>query len=287
MPSIHSLPRTRSTRETLLCLHCSGGTGRQWRALTGPMEPYFDLLLPDLLGYAEPGSWSPGARLSLDDETERLRPLLAGAREPVHVLGHSYGGAVALQMALRWPGSVASLTLYEPVRFALLFGAIEPTDEAATIVAARNQIMATADRFALAVRSGRPEEAAAMFADYWGGAGTWSAMDPRRRRNQAALMPKVFAEFHALLSDRVPASAYAALTMPVRLLDGTGSPSPARIVVRQLADRLPRATTVTMVGLDHMGPIKAVEQVRRHLPPWLQLAETNPRHDRRVELAAA
>ena len=87
--------------------------------------------------------------------------------------------------------------------------------------------MATADRFALAVRSGRLEEAAAMFADYWGGAGTWSTMDPRRRRNQAALMPKVFAEF------------------------------------------------------------KAVEQVRRHLPPWLQFAETNPRHDRRAELAAA
>ena len=271
MSSFHSLPSARTGRPGVLCLHCSGSSGRQWRSLTAPLAARFDIHTPDLLGYATPGGWAAGARVTLDDEAERLSGLLADAVGAVHLPGHSYGGAVALQMALRWPERVASLTLYEPVRFALLLGpTVGSVDKAVDTADARYQIVTTGNRFALAVLSGRLDEAAEMFANYWGGPGTWAAMDARRRQLQRALMPKVHAEFQALFSDRVPASAYEGLAMPVRLIGGTNSPLPARAVMRQLAAWLPRASTVTVVGLNHMGPINAPERVRAHLPAWLQ-----------------
>ncbi|HYI83295.1 MAG TPA: alpha/beta hydrolase [Acetobacteraceae bacterium] len=282
MSTIHSLPHAEAGRPTVLCLHCSGGSGRQWRPLSTPLSQYFNFRAPDLLGYASPGSWRPGAMVSLDDEAERLAGFMTAADQPVHLLGHSYGAAVALQLALRWPERVASMTLYEPVRFALLTD-VEGASaaEKARASEARYQITTAANRFSLAVMSGRREEAAERFVDFWGGPGSWAAMDQRHRQLQMAATPKVHAEYQALMADGVRGSAYESLTMPVHLIGGTSSPLPVREVMRRLAARVPHAATVSIIGLGHMGPVVAAGRVRAHLPEWLQAPE------RSAELQAA
>ena len=111
---------------------------------------------------------------------------VAGSTAPVHLVGHSYGGAVALQFALRWPGRVASLTLYEPARFALLTAAgAAGAAEAARAADARHEITTIANRFGLAVVSGRLHEAAELFADYCAA----SQIDDRR-------LNRLFDELH-------------------------------------------------------------------------------------------
>ena len=59
---------------------------------------------------------------------------------PVHLVGHSYGGAVALRVARERPGQIASMILYEPVALHVLKTAGEagePTaDEVGAISAA-------------------------------------------------------------------------------------------------------------------------------------------------------
>ncbi len=78
------------------------------------------VLAPDRLGQTPGERWPADRPTSFDAEAEHLAAALAAAPGPVHLFGHSYGGAVAMQMALRWPERVARLTLYEPTRFALL-----------------------------------------------------------------------------------------------------------------------------------------------------------------------
>lgn len=270
MPASTTAARGHGSRPALLCLHCSSGSSRQWRALTTPLAEHLDVRTPDLIGYAVPGRWPGGVPVSLDDEADRVMETLGAIDAPVHLLGHSYGGAVALQMALRHPGRFASMTLYEPVRFAVLFGDHAGDADAAEIEAARYEIVTAGNRFGLTVMSGRHEEAAELFTGYWAGAPAWHAMDERRRRLQTALMPKVHAEYLAVFSDRVPADAWSSLDIPVRLIGGTRSPRPARAVMKQLARRLPRATTVSLADVGHMGPITHADQVRASLPPWLQ-----------------
>ena len=159
-------PRARAL-ERLICLHCSGGTGRLWQPMVGTLGDRFEVLTPELLGYAGGTRWPTGTPVSLDAEAHALAPLLQ--RGPVHLLGHSYGGAVALQVALRWPERVLSLTLYEPSRFALLFR------RAATQEAAE-AIVGVGRRIGMAVLSGRSEEAAQRFVDYWGADGAWAQL---------------------------------------------------------------------------------------------------------------
>ncbi|HSW21774.1 MAG TPA: alpha/beta fold hydrolase, partial [Burkholderiaceae bacterium] len=204
--------------------------------------------------------WPTGTPVSLDAEAQALAPLLQ--RAPVHLVGHSYGGAVALQIALRWPERVRSLTLYEPVRFALLLR------EAATREAAE-AIVGVGRRIGMAVLSGRWSAAAERFVDYWTGDGDWSRMSERRRHALAARMPKVQAEFEALFADRVPAAAYRSLTMPVQCIGGSRSPLPVRQVLDVLAAQLPHAVCSTLAGLGHMGPVDAPLRVLAaaiHLP---------------------
>lgn len=252
MSTIHPISPSRPQRETLVCLHSSGSSGRQFDALAKALESRFRVVAPDLIGYGDRRRWPSGSPASLDDEAQAVAPLLSIA--PVHLFGHSYGGAVALQIALRWPERVRSLTLYEPVRFALLF-------RNARTEAAGESIVAVGRRIGLEVLSGAILAAAERFVDYWSGRGTWPRLGAARQQAIAERMTKVQAEFEALFADRVPAAAYGDLTMPVRLIGGTRSPLPARQVLDVLEEQLPNARRMTLDGAGHMGPLEAPERV--------------------------
>lgn len=233
----------RPLRETLVCLHASAASAREWDALVALLPPRLHALTPDLLGYAGPLRWPVGTAVSLDEEADAVAPLLPA--HGAHLFGHSYGGAVALQLALRRPERIRSLTLYEPARFALLAG--DP---------ALADLRRLAGRIGERVHAGRLHEAAEAFVDEGSGGGRWAALGARARQAVVRRMPKVDAEFGALFADRVPASAYTKLEMPVRLVGGSCSPPRAGQVLDRLARLLPAATRVTLAGLGHGGPIE-------------------------------
>jgi pimeloyl-ACP methyl ester carboxylesterase len=258
----HALPPNvdDDLRETLLCLHSSGSSGRQWAGFLPLFSPRLRVLAPELLGYGAAAAWPAGRPVSLDEEAERLQPLLGAGG--AHLFGHSYGGAVALQMALRWPRQVKSLTLFEPVRFALLM-------RHPATAASAEAIVAVGRRIGMEALAGALHAAAHRFVDYWSGDGAWAALGKRHQDALAARMPKVQAEFEALFTDPVPAAAYRALHMPVHLMGAERSPLPARQVMALLADELPQAGGVTLRGLGHMAPVTHAGRVAARLPDWL------------------
>ena len=245
-------------RDVLICLHCSASSGRQWSALAKSLADDLTVLTPELLGYAEPTGWPAGAPLSLDDEVEHLAPLVTAQAGRIHLLGHSYGAAVALQIALRWPDRIRSLTLYEPVRFRLLLDSPAMTPLAYEVIRLARSVQRMAGP--------APADAAARFVDYWSGEGAWAKTSPARQRALALRMPKVGAEFTAALEDGAQEADYARLRMPVRLLGGDRSPAPVRVILERLAHLLPDAERVTLAGLGHMGPIEAPERIALALP---------------------
>ncbi len=244
-------------RDTLICLHCSASSGRQWKALADSLAAELTVLTPDLLGYGRT-PWPAGAPLSLDDEVDHLAPLITAQAGRIHLLGHSYGGAVALQIALRWPDRIKSLTLYEPVRFRLLLDSPAMTPLAYEVIRLARSVQRMAGP--------APADAAARFVDYWSGEGAWAKTSPARQQALALRMPKVGAEFTAALEDGARDVDYARLPMPVRLIGGDRSPAPVRVVLERLAHLVPNADRVTLAGLGHMGPIEAPERVALAMP---------------------
>src|SRR5262245_39392119 len=105
--------------EPVILLHSSAGSSAQWRELAAMLSGRYRVLAPDLYGYG--GSpMPPDGAFTLAHEAEIVRALLQRAGGAAHLVGHSYGGAVALHVALRYGASVLSLALIEPVAFHLL-----------------------------------------------------------------------------------------------------------------------------------------------------------------------
>jgi pimeloyl-ACP methyl ester carboxylesterase len=255
---------TTSSR-TVVALHSSGAGARQWEPYRSLIDPAWRFVAPDLIGYDGATAWPVGGLTSLDAEARRVAEVMDGiGAVPMHLVGHSYGGSVALQVALRWPRRVASLTLFEPVRFALLRG----HDEAAW-----RDIVAAGRRIGGLALAGRMHESAQAFVDYWSGARAWRRLGPARQDAVARRMPKVQAEFEALFEDAVSPAEYGRLTMPLHLVCGRESPAPARRVAERLVQLHPHARLTRWPGADHMAPLTQVERFARLLPGALKLEQ--------------
>lgn len=85
-------------RHTVVCLHSSMSHGGQWRALANRLQQEFDVITPNLLGYC--GSANGFEQLQLEDEVAAVIAQIPTEANHLHLVGHSFGGAVALRLAI-------------------------------------------------------------------------------------------------------------------------------------------------------------------------------------------
>lgn len=233
--------------EPVLLIHSGGFTSRQWRRLAEQLAPHYRILAPDLLGYGTRGAWPDGEPFHFRQDVDLLESLLdAEGRAPAHLVGHSYGGFLALQLALRRPDLVRSIAAYEPVAFGVL-------DEIhdADILGALTRVKRTWDRDA----SGVDEDWLRQFVEWWNGPGAWERLNEETRAAFRAVGWKLFQEVMTLGADRTDAATYGAIAVPALFLGGETSPATERRVVEKLAAALPHGTARFFPGVGHMGPI--------------------------------
>ncbi|MGE0496145.1 MAG: alpha/beta hydrolase [Vulcanimicrobiota bacterium] len=244
--------------DTVLMLHSGGLTGRQWRRVASFLEGY-RLLTPDFLGCGQNPPWPAEQEFHFELDLAALEPLLD---RPLHLVGHSYGGFLALQLARRHPELGLSLSLYDPVAFGVLHSTADPEGLADL------ERVASQPLFGDLERGGGPEWLE-LFVDYWNGPGGWQAMAEPARQAFLEVGRKVFFEVRSLSADRTGLADYANLTMPVLLMTGEQTPASARRVCALLADSLPRARHLVIEGAGHMGPITHAEAVGRAIASQL------------------
>lgn len=95
-----------------LYLHGLGGSATNWTDLAGLLAPFVAGAAIDLPGA---GRSDPAPRYSLAAMAERVARFIEhDGRGPVHLLGNSLGGTVAVQLAATRPELVRTLTLIAP-----------------------------------------------------------------------------------------------------------------------------------------------------------------------------
>jgi lipase len=95
----------------VLAIHGLTGHGQRWQHLGGYL-PEIGIAAPDLLGHGR-SSWA--APWTIDANVSAFAGLLDDEADgPVLVVGHSFGGALALHLAAARPDQVAALLLLDP-----------------------------------------------------------------------------------------------------------------------------------------------------------------------------
>jgi pimeloyl-ACP methyl ester carboxylesterase len=248
-------PPRPACRGRVIALHCSGAGASQWRCFAEALGGGYEVLAPEHYGCETSGPWTGEHAFTLADEAARAIALIDKSEAKVHLVGHSYGGGVALHVALARPGRIASMALYEPSAFHLLRQMGEPGAEAYA------EIAGVARRICHGVLTGAYRGAVAAFVDYWSGKGTWDAMRPAVQSALIRWAPNGPLDFRALMDDPTPASAYRRLDFPALTLRGEHAPMPTRVIAEGLSELLPTSRMMVIDGAGHMGPLTHAPEV--------------------------
>lgn len=252
--------RLGMSKQRALLIHSGGFTSRQWRKLGEMLAPDFSVLAPDLLGYGESGRWPDGKPFHFRQDLDHLESVLGDDPEPIHLVGHSYGGLLALQLALRHPQRVRSIAVYEPVAFGIL-DELEDAD-------AYRQLYVVKQTWDPDER-GVDEDWLRAFIEWWNGRGAWDRLAEETREAFRVMGWKVFQEVMSLAADRTSRATYATIAAPTLILGGDTSPLAERRVVEKLGAALPNATAQLFPGVGHMGPISHAALINEAIASFL------------------
>jgi pimeloyl-ACP methyl ester carboxylesterase len=249
--------------QPVLLLHATMSSKSQWRTLGERLANRFLVVAVDLHGYGDNPALPERTDFTIDDDVALIMSrldhwLLNPAR--VHIVGHSYGGAVALRLAQRHPGRVASLALFEPMVLGL-FGEHDPLAASAWQVGRAITARVSHHRYF---------EAAQICVDYWSGTRTFANLSLPARNRAASIVPQAALNFRALTRERLRLDEFRTVAARTLLLGGTRSPVAAQHIVRLLSTALPFCQTGWLEA-DHMAPANAGERFNQLIEAFVEL----------------
>lgn len=205
------------------------------------------MIIPDLLGYGGSTPWPARQPFHFRQDLAALDLLLAHAGEPVHLVGHSYGGLLAFQLALADWSRIRTMTLFEPTTF----GVLDPVDDSDALAGLAGVRLEWEPQSPGAA----DEQWLEGFVDWWNGPGTWKTLRSEVRDSFRRNGWKLFQEVISLLTEHTPLERYGQLPNHVLLLGAGRSPLAEQRVLTRLASVIPNATLRVFEDLGHMAPV--------------------------------
>ena len=93
-----------SSGPVVMLVHSSVSGARQWRRLMEDLKGRFRVRAVNLFGYGKTPPWPADTTQSLDDQARLVEAALPAKADEIYLVGHSFGGSVAMKAAARTRG---------------------------------------------------------------------------------------------------------------------------------------------------------------------------------------
>lgn len=257
--------RTWGEGRPLLLLHSGGSSSEQWARFAEAAPARWRMIAPDLIGFGGTEPWPRAGTLSHDLQALLVAEIIGATGDaPVDIVGHSYGGATALRLAIDCPRTVRSLVLIEPVVTCLLGEVGDPLFAESRVIAST---------FIASTERGRPEIGWEAFIDSRNGAGTWARLSDRRRQQFLAQTAQTRDAFLSNLNNRTTLTECAGLALPATMVTGSETTACDRRTTEVAGAALRTAVHIAIPGAGHMSPLTHPEAVVRIVRDHLRRLE--------------
>jgi pimeloyl-ACP methyl ester carboxylesterase len=237
---------------TIVLVPGSCSTGAAWKPVIASLNGRFRCVTTSLLGYGGTLERRTARDPSIAHETDVVEWVIRKAGGRVHLVGHSFGGLVALAVALRNEVDLASIVLLEPPAIELLRERNEDRHHAA--------IRRMKDTYFASFRAGN-DEAISMMMDFYGGDGTFASWPPKVRAYAVKTTPVNMLDWASALGFPLSAGSLSRIGIPALLIDGSaGHPAMQRIDAL-LSECMSMAGRSTIRGAAHFMPMTHPDEV--------------------------
>lgn len=225
----------------LLLLHATLSDSRQLRALATRLAEHSTVVSVDRRGSGKSALQEPAAPIDVAAHVEDLvRVMIEESLDSAAVVGHSYGGCVALELASRRPELVRGVFAYEPP-----YAQVASRPVRGGIEEIGRRTIAARDRGDLGA-------AAMTFLEGVSGADVVAALGPGARARVEGAGQGAVSDATLLGMDP---DGLASISCPVRITTGEASAPTYVEIAEALAARIPNARHTRLPGLEHMAPV--------------------------------
>lgn len=222
--------------DPILCIHGGGSSAVMWEEAVEELARLGRVIVYDRRGCTRSERPEPYQRTSVGEQADDAAALLeALARAPAVVIGRSYGGAVAIDLALRHPERLRALVLLEGDALGLSPAGLEWTK-------------GICDRLReVAANDGVDAVYEALIGEVIG-EGAWASFPDEIRRVLTHNGPALLAELGYVDEPMPDDAAFATIDKPVLLVAASESPPEQRDMTEKMAAVLPYARTSLVAG---------------------------------------